>query len=130
KHHASENYDTALVDVQESESKMGVDVRWLSGSQEWADAAHLVSTKRYRLALMKLEKLVVQQMFELTKMNMSQTGYKIRKHITKALQARSQAIRMALKSYNIAAAAMVPPGRKLAWSEVVEYVFLSDFDLL
>jgi hypothetical protein len=96
---------------------------------------------------MKLEKLVVQQMFELTKMNMSQTGisfffffadlysklplgYKIRKHITKALQARSQAIRMALKSYNIAAAAMVPPGRKLAWSEVVEYVFLSDFDLL
>jgi hypothetical protein len=25
---------------------------------------------------------------------------------------------------------MVPPGRKLTWSEVVEYVFLSDFDLL
>jgi hypothetical protein len=74
KRHARENYDTALVDVQESESKMGVDVRWLAGSQEWADAAHLVSTKRYRLALMKLEKLVVQRMFELTKMNMSQTG--------------------------------------------------------
>jgi hypothetical protein len=119
----------ALVDVQESECKMGVDVHWLSGSQEWADAAYLVSTKRYHLALMKLETFVVQRMFELTKMNMSQTGisfvffadlysklslgYKLRKHIAKALQACSQAIRMALKSYTIIAAAMVPPGRKL-----------------
>ncbi|KAJ7926303.1 hypothetical protein B0H13DRAFT_2229407 [Mycena leptocephala] len=128
--HARENYDTVLGDVQEVESKMGVDVRWPSGSQEWADAAHLVSTKRYHLALMKLKKLVVQRMFELTKMNMPQTGYKLRKHIAKALQACSQAIQTALKSYNIAATAMVPPGRKLAWSEVVEYVFLSDFDLL
>ncbi|KAJ7852551.1 hypothetical protein B0H13DRAFT_2238171 [Mycena leptocephala] len=128
--HARENYNMVLTDVQESESKMGIQVRWLAESQEWADAAHLVSTKRYRLALMKLEKLVVQRMFELTKMNLSQTGYKLRKHIAKALQARSQAIRTALKSYNIAAAAMVPPGRKLTWSEVVEYAFLSDFDLL
>ncbi|KAJ7912929.1 hypothetical protein B0H13DRAFT_1712828 [Mycena leptocephala] len=128
--HTRETYDTALQDIQESESKMGVEVRWLPESQGWADAAHLVSTKRYRLALMKLEKLVVQRMFELTKMNLSQTGYKLRKHIVKALQARSQAIWTALKSYNIAAAAMVPPGRKLTWSEVVEYVFLSDFDLL
>ncbi|KAJ7893241.1 hypothetical protein B0H13DRAFT_1886386 [Mycena leptocephala] len=128
--HARENYNMALTDVQASESKMGIQVRWLAESQEWADAAHLVSTKRYRLALMKLEKLVVQRMFELTKMNLSQTGYKLRKHIAKALQARSQAIRTALKSYNIAAAAMVPPGRKLTWSEVVEYAFLSDFDLL
>ncbi|KAJ7936025.1 hypothetical protein B0H13DRAFT_1853726 [Mycena leptocephala] len=124
KRHACENYDTVLVDVQESESKMGVDVRWLSGSQEWADAAHLVSTKRYRLALMKLEKLVVQRMFELTKMNMSQTGYKLHKHIAKALQARSQAIRTALKSYNIAAAAMVPLGGSLlgrrSWKRGIE----------
>ncbi|KAJ7865979.1 hypothetical protein B0H13DRAFT_2670813 [Mycena leptocephala] len=87
---ARETYDTALKDVQESESKMGVEVCWLPESQGWADAAHLVSTKRYRLALMKLEKLVVQRMFELTKMNLSQTGYKLRKHIAKALQARSR----------------------------------------
>jgi hypothetical protein len=72
--HARENYNMVLTDVQESESKMGIQVRWLVESQEWADAAHLVSTKRYRLALMKLEKLVVQRMFKLTKMNLSQTG--------------------------------------------------------
>ncbi|KAJ6487325.1 hypothetical protein DFH09DRAFT_948590 [Mycena vulgaris] len=130
KRHALENYDKALDLVQESEVVMGVEVRWLSTGQEWSEAAHLVSTKRYQTALNRLELLVVQRMFELTKMNMSQTGYKLRKHIAKALQARSQAIRNALKTYNAAAAALIPPGRKLEWTEVVDYAFLADFDIL
>ena len=58
------------------------------------------------------------------------TGYKLRKHIAKALQARSAGIRGALKTYNAAAAAMCPPRRSLKWDEVVEYAFLADFDLL
>ncbi|KAJ7776375.1 hypothetical protein B0H16DRAFT_1659775 [Mycena metata] len=128
--HAQENYDKAYAEVQESEIKMGVVDRWEDTSPEWAEAAHLVSTKRYRLAVLKLERLVVQRMFELTKMNLSQTGYKLRKHIAKALQVRSQAIRNALKSYNTAAKSMVPPARQLRWDEVIEYAFLSDFDLL
>jgi hypothetical protein len=57
-------------------------------------------------------------------------GYKFRKHIAKALSARSQAIQSALVSYNEAAASLVTPARKLLWSEVVEYAFLADFDLL
>ncbi|KAF7361100.1 hypothetical protein MSAN_01141400 [Mycena sanguinolenta] len=32
--------------------------------------------------------------------------------------------------YNTAAAALQPPGRALSWAEVVDYTFLSDFDLL
>ncbi|KAJ7778907.1 hypothetical protein B0H16DRAFT_1837980 [Mycena metata] len=128
--HAQENYDKAYAEVQESEIKMGVVDRWEDTFPEWAEAAHLVSTKRYRLAVLKLECLVVQRMFELTKMNLSQTGYKLRKHIAKALQVRSQAIRNALKSYNTAAKSMVPPARQLRWDEVIEYAFLSDFDLL
>ncbi|KAJ7175601.1 hypothetical protein C8R46DRAFT_1160846 [Mycena filopes] len=128
--HARENYDKALGEVQESEMKMGVETRWVPEGPEWAEAAHLVSTRRYRLALLKLERLVIQRMFELTKMNLSQTGYKLRKHIAKALQARSQAIRNALKTYNAAAGSIVPSGRTLTWSEVVEYAFLADFDLL
>ncbi|KAJ7165247.1 hypothetical protein C8R46DRAFT_900786 [Mycena filopes] len=128
--HAQENYDKALAEVQETELKMGVVDRWEPTSKAWADAADLVSKKRYRLALLKLERLVVQRMFELTKMNLSQTGYKLRKHIAKALQARLQAIRNALKSYNAAAASIVPEGRKLSWDEVVEYAFLANFDLL
>ncbi|KAJ7027673.1 hypothetical protein C8F04DRAFT_964922 [Mycena alexandri] len=128
--HAQENFDKAWAEVQETEIRMGVKDRWLDTSPEWAEAAHLVSTKRYRLALLKLERLVVQRMFELTKMNLSQTGYKLRKHIAKALQVRSQAIRNALKTYNNSAKSIVPPGRQLSWSEVIEYAFLADFDLL
>ncbi|KAJ7034307.1 hypothetical protein C8F04DRAFT_1349600 [Mycena alexandri] len=128
--HAQENYDKALLEVQQSETAMGVVDRWEPTGPEWAEAAHLVSTKRYRMALLKLERLVIQRMFELTKMNLSQTGYKLRRHIAKALQARSQAIKNALKTYNSAASALVPAGRILSWSEVVEYAFLADFDLL
>jgi len=57
-------------------------------------------------------------------------GYKLRKHIARALQSRSQAIRSALDSYNTAARALTPPRQQLEWKEVVEYAFLADFDLL
>jgi hypothetical protein len=44
------------------------------------------------------------------------------------LKARSKAIRSALDRYNAAAAEL---GRtQLDWDEVVEYAFLSDFDIL
>ena len=52
------------------------------------------------------------------------------KHIANALKARSRAIRTALDRYNTAATALVPPRQLLDWEQVVEYAFLSDFDLL
>jgi hypothetical protein len=57
-------------------------------------------------------------------------AYKLRKHIAKALQARSRAIKTALVKYNEAAAALHVPREPLSWEQVVEYAFLSDFDLL
>lgn len=54
----------------------------------------------------------------------------MRKHIAKALQTRSAAIRTALDRYNTAALALTPPRRTLKWDEVIEYAFLADFDLL
>ncbi|KAJ7819633.1 hypothetical protein B0H14DRAFT_3473004 [Mycena olivaceomarginata] len=110
--HAKENYNRAVQAVQEMEKKMDILVR------------------HYRLALNKLEELVIKRLFELTKMNMSGTGYKLRKHIAKALQTRSKTIRTALGRYNAAATSLDPPRRTLKWEEVVEFTFLSDFDLL
>jgi hypothetical protein len=52
------------------------------------------------------------------------------KHIANALKTRSRAIRTSLNRYNIAATALVPPQQLLDWEQVVEYAFLSDFDLL
>jgi hypothetical protein len=54
----------------------------------------------------------------------------MRKHISKALQSHSQAIRSALDRYNSAARLLPVPHRQLNWKEVVEYAFLADFDLL
>ncbi|KAG6852084.1 hypothetical protein C0991_003278 [Blastosporella zonata] len=63
-------------------------------------------------------------------MNISQMGYKLRKHIGNALKVRSQAVRTALEKYNAAAKALIPPRPQLSWDLVVEYAFLADFDLL
>ena len=60
----------------------------------------------------------------------STVGYALRKHIAEALQKRSAAVRTALDQYNAAAKALRPPRTTLKWEEVVEYAFLSDFDLL
>ncbi|KAJ7730827.1 hypothetical protein B0H14DRAFT_2409539 [Mycena olivaceomarginata] len=127
--HAKENYNRAVQAVQEME-KMDILVRWTVDDEEYENAEALVASRHYRLALNKLEELVIKRLFELTKMNMSGTGYKLRKHIAKALQTRSKTIRTALGRYNAAATSLDPPRRTLKWEEVVEFTFLSDFDLL
>jgi hypothetical protein len=147
--HALENHEKDLKAVQALKLKLGVEQRWQPQSTEWQSAGKLVAMRKYQRALDVLEGLIVSRMFELTKMNRSQTGksfrkgfifyckndvfisgYAMRKHIGKALQARSSAIRTALDRYNTAAQALSPPRRTLHWKEVVEYAFLADFDLL
>ncbi|KAG6887198.1 hypothetical protein C0992_000143 [Termitomyces sp. T32_za158] len=128
--HAQEEVDNELSAVQSLELELEISERWTPNCQEWKAAAVLVGRRRYQRCLDELERLIVSRMFELTKMNMSQTGYKLRKHIGQALKARSQAIRSALDHYNTAAALLSPPRPPLAWDQVVEYAFLADFDLL
>ncbi|KAJ3712392.1 hypothetical protein C8R42DRAFT_647550 [Lentinula raphanica] len=126
--HAIENRDDLKAEVQALEVKLGIKTRWIPGSEEWRVAQDLVHKAKYRRALDKLEGLVVARLFELSKMNMSHTGYKLRKHIADSLKARSQAIRTAITVFNDAASELGRP--TLSWEDVVEYSFLSDFDLL
>jgi len=51
-------------------------------------------------------------------------------HIAKALQRRSEVIRKALQKYNQQAQKLRPPCLTLSWSQVVDYGFLGEFDLL
>ena len=51
--------------------------RWTSSSKEYNDALVLVNERRYRQALDKLERLVVQRLLELTKLSMSGVGKSI-----------------------------------------------------
>ncbi|KAI6143575.1 hypothetical protein BKA82DRAFT_4331131 [Pisolithus tinctorius] len=119
--HAQENYEKDLKAVQELEGRLEITRRWVPEDEEWQAAARLVANRKYQWALDNVERLVVSRIFELSKMNQSGTGYKLRKHIGKALQTRSAAIRAALSQYNAAAKSS---------AEVVEYAFLADFDLL
>ncbi|KAJ7795923.1 hypothetical protein B0H14DRAFT_3093466 [Mycena olivaceomarginata] len=128
--HASEVFYKRLDAVQDLEQRLGITTRWVAESEEWKHAAKLVSSRVYQRALDQLQGLIVARLFELSKMNMSGTGYKLRKHIAKALQVRSKAVKTALQKYNAAAATMDPPRTQLAWETVVEYAFLAEFDLL
>ncbi|KAG0693826.1 hypothetical protein DFH29DRAFT_1006902 [Suillus ampliporus] len=107
--HAIENYDKDLKMVQDLEVKLSISRRWEPEDQEWKDAGRLVANRKFQRALDHLESLVVARIFELSKMNRAGTGYKLRKHIGKALQAQSAAIRTALERYNVAARALSPP---------------------
>ncbi|KAJ7686337.1 hypothetical protein B0H14DRAFT_2654322 [Mycena olivaceomarginata] len=98
--HTGEVAAKSLAAVQDLELRLGIETHWVAGGEEWVKAA--------------LMGLIVARMFELAKMNMSGTGYKLRKHIAKALQVRSKAVKTALQKYNDAAAAMDPPKPHLA----------------
>ncbi|KAG5353297.1 hypothetical protein C0989_008515 [Termitomyces sp. Mn162] len=121
-HHVLENHNKI---VQDLETKLGITTQWTQTNPEWRVVAEMAGKHCYQQCLDDLEALVGLRMFELTKMNMLQmVGYKLRKHIGKALKAQSQAICNALGKYNAAAHALSPPCPELSWDLVMEYVFL------
>ncbi|KAJ7730105.1 hypothetical protein DFH07DRAFT_756414 [Mycena maculata] len=128
--HAKEKVEKDLESVQALEAVLEVAERWTLASPKWAATVVEIKRRKYQLALDALELLIVERIFELTKMNQSQTGYKMRKHIAKALQARSKAVKSAIDRYNAAAVLLDPPMPHLTWEQVVEYAFLADFDIL
>jgi hypothetical protein len=71
--HAYELVSKSLAAVQDLELRLGIASRWVAGDEGWIKAAEMVGRRRYQRAL-QLQGLVVAQMFELCKMNMSGTG--------------------------------------------------------
>ncbi|KAJ3833306.1 hypothetical protein F5878DRAFT_646052, partial [Lentinula raphanica] len=99
-------------------------------SEGWKEAAEMSRTHVYRKAIDRLEGLVVGRIFELSKMHMAGTGYKMRRHLGKALKNRSKAIQEAVNLYNSAAAKLSPPREALDYDDVVEKAYLSELDFL
>ncbi|KAG2342390.1 hypothetical protein BDR05DRAFT_976518 [Suillus weaverae] len=129
-HHAVEDYERNLKFVQALECKLEVTMCWVPEDMDWQRVGRLIANRRYQCALDHLESLVMACIFELTRMNRVGTCYKLCKHVVKALQTHSVAIRSALNTYNSIASAMSTPWQTLQWEEVVDYAFLADFDLL
>ncbi|KZP28301.1 hypothetical protein FIBSPDRAFT_908692 [Athelia psychrophila] len=115
--HAIENYEKAVAHVQNLEVRLGIDMRWTVDSPEFAETARMLAMRDYQRALDALEGLVVARLSELTSMNRagmaSSAGYNMRKHIGKALQTRSAAIKTALERYNTAARGLNLPREEL-----------------
>ncbi len=60
--------------VQTLEDQLGIEDRWSAGSKEYDSAFEELTMRKYRLALDKLERLVVQRLLELSKLGMSGLG--------------------------------------------------------
>lgn len=107
---AIENRNKDLLAVQALELKMEITNRWILGDALCHETVQLLYMHKYQRALNVLEGLVVAWVFELSKLNRSQTGqfyfnvlyhalltsgslgYCLCKHIGEALQKRSAAI--------------------------------------
>ncbi len=138
---------TLQTTVDDLECKLEIDCHWNPNNAEWKRWDHYIAQHDYYRAIDVLEGLVVSRLFELTKMNQSETGksahlcgcsrvncgssgYKLRTKIANALRARSAAIRIAIKCYNEAATNLAELQPPLDMKTVLDYVFLAEFDLL
>ncbi|KAJ7176367.1 hypothetical protein C8R43DRAFT_872549 [Mycena crocata] len=122
KRHAKAKLERDIEAVEELEEILGITERWTTESARWLSTTVEIKKRKYQLALDALELLIVERIFELTKMNQSQTGV--------SQSARSKAVRAAIDRYNAAAMLLSPPMPVLSWDQVVEYAFLADFDIL
>ncbi|KAJ7321591.1 hypothetical protein DFH08DRAFT_917231 [Mycena albidolilacea] len=128
--HAIEQRNWDLEVVLDLEVKMGIEPWWTSSDAEWIAAATAIKNHKYQGALDAIEKIIVERLLEMTKIHQSGTGYKMWSHIAKALQSRSKGVRNTIERYNAVALNMDPPMPTCSWDEVVNYGFLSEFDLL
>ena len=69
-----ERFDTAHMRVALIEEELEIEKRWSPGDAEYKSTAEDLHLRKYCLALDNLERLVIQHMFELTKLGMSSLG--------------------------------------------------------
>jgi hypothetical protein len=72
--HAIEKHNKDLAAIHTLELRLGIITRWVLGGPECEEAGRLVAMRKYQWSLDNLEGLVVAHIFQLTKMNRSQTG--------------------------------------------------------
>jgi hypothetical protein len=78
---ASQRYDSILQEVVALELKMGVTRRWEPTDREYLETLKYMSQREYHRALDNLQRLVVLRLFELHKLNISQTGMNFNLHV-------------------------------------------------
>lgn len=74
---ADERHAQALTEVVSMELKMGIARRWQPSDKEYVDTLKYMTERDYHRALDKLHRLVVQRLFELSRLNLARTGMNI-----------------------------------------------------
>ncbi|KAG1870917.1 hypothetical protein F4604DRAFT_1881226 [Suillus subluteus] len=116
--------------VEAFENQMGLTEHWSPTDPRRVAAQSRITHRSFHKAADDVERLVVMWLLELTKLQMSGLGYKLRTQISKALKTRANAIRNAIERYNKFAARLDPPRPELTWEKIAEYSFAGEFDLL
>ncbi|KAJ6632375.1 hypothetical protein B0H10DRAFT_2427108 [Mycena sp. CBHHK59/15] len=98
--------------------------RWTSTSQPYIDGIVLMTERRYRLAVDELERLVVQRLFEMTKLSMSSvedrqgTSNPEGRDLTRPGQVQRRRC------------LVEPPRLKLSYNTIINHATLAEFDWL
>lgn len=87
-------------EVLRYEEEHTIAIRWALTSQEYLDALTVVHERKYRHAIDDLERLVVQCLFEMTKLGMSGIGMSMSFWSTKCILIKLQVTNNARKSAN------------------------------
>ena len=146
---AQDQLTIAIHTVADLEMHLLLQEPWAVESLQYKDTIKYIHQHQYHWALDKLEQLVVQQLFELSKVNVLGMGklqpitymtysnieyyllgYKVRELISCALKTQGKAICTALNKYNNIALKMDLPAPILQWRHLMEYSFISEFELL
>ncbi|KAH0836826.1 hypothetical protein J3R83DRAFT_8602 [Lanmaoa asiatica] len=98
-----------LDNIESLEARLGIEARWGATHPKHLKYQECLAHWRFFKATQEVEKLVVMQLLELTKLQMSNLGYKLRTHISKTLKTRATAICNAIDRYNKYAAELNPP---------------------
>ncbi|KAI6096637.1 hypothetical protein F5141DRAFT_1011890, partial [Pisolithus sp. B1] len=112
------------------QGQLGLKSPWKVSGEEYNHYMGEAMLGKYCKALGELEQLVIMCLFELSKLVMSSTGYKLHQQISKGLQWRSEVIRKAITQYNFQAGRLDPPWPPISWKDIAQYSFLGEFDLL
>ncbi|KAJ2980920.1 hypothetical protein NUW54_g10941 [Trametes sanguinea] len=108
------------LEVTELEVQLGIGMRWQPGNRDYVRVARYIATRTYQRALANLQRLIVQRLFELHKMNLAQTEHANTIACHTECDQRVQHRRGALD----------PPRPKLEWETISHYHFIEEFNLL
>ncbi|KAI6012899.1 hypothetical protein BKA83DRAFT_4063727, partial [Pisolithus microcarpus] len=127
---ALRRYELRLNEVANFEQNHNITEHWTRDHPQYNEALEYVRQRTFIQAIEELEGLVVQRLAELSKANLAGTGYKMRKHLSKAITRRSTTICTALERYNKLAPRQCPPRPRLDFADVIGYSTFGEFELL